>query len=110
MKVAIDTAGVQNVVELAPIAMVVDIVVEAVDTVEAADIVVDMAIGTVGVTGARTILLQIVFVQLGVPQRMAIGAAGVLRSQIVFLQLYGLQPTREVIIWKNRVGSPQMMN
>ena len=48
MKVAIDTAGVQNVVEFAPIAMVADIVVEAVDTVEAADIVVDMAIGTVG--------------------------------------------------------------
>jgi hypothetical protein len=56
MKVAIDTAGVQNVVELAPIAMVADIVVEAVDTVEAADTVVGMAIGTAGVTWARTVV------------------------------------------------------
>ena len=61
MKVAIDTAGVQNVVEFAPIAMVAGIVVEAVDTVEAADIVVGMAIGTVRVLGAQT-----VFVHLGV--------------------------------------------
>ena len=60
MKVAIDTAGVQNVVEFAPIAMVADIVVGAVDTVEAADIVVDMAIGT-----AEVLRAQIVFVQFG---------------------------------------------
>jgi hypothetical protein len=40
--------------------MVAGIVVEAVDTVEAADIVVGMAIGTVGVLGAQT-----VFVHLG---------------------------------------------
>ena len=42
--------------------MVAGIVVEAVDTVEAADIVVGMAIGTVGV-----MLVRAVVVQFGVP-------------------------------------------